>query len=149
MRNKKKKVSAYMGMVFNKKGFTMLSMLIAISMMVLLFPLITSVLKTTNLPSSYDELSVRQFFVYFRDEMITAKGYQIHSRGDEITLDLADDRQAVFLLFGKNIVRRIDGGHEIYLRDVHELTFEPLSYGVRVQIIIEGATYEKEIVLYQ
>lgn len=127
----------------------MLSMAIAVSFFTLIFPLLGLLIKSISASTAYEELSVRQFFIHFRDEMIEAEDYTLNKQRDQITLHLDYNRKANFLLFGKDVIRRIDGGFEVYLKDVSQLSFEPLSYGVKVKIVtVKGGEYEKEIILY-
>lgn len=116
--------------------------------MIIYLPLLAYLLKSVNFSSNYDELSIYQFFTFFRNEFIEATEYDVTSR--KITLYLQDGRRAAFELYNNLIVRRVDGGFEVYLRDVQDIRFIPLSYGVQIIVTsLQGDQYEKTIVFYE
>lgn len=134
--------------LINEKGFIFISMILALSITVLLLPLISQFIHAVKISSSYDELSINQFFIFFRNEFIEATDYEVTS--ERVILTLQDGRKAMFQKYNDLIVRRIDGGYEVYLRDVRDLRFTPLSYGIQTKITsIEGEQYEKTITFYE
>lgn len=137
-----------MGYLRNENGFSMLTMILIITITLSLFPLLAYLLKSVNFSSNYDELSINQFFTFFRNEFIEATHYDVTP--EKVTLHLQDDRKASFLKYNDLIIRRIDGGYEVYLRDIKDLTFRPLPYGIQTIITsLQGEQYEKTIVFYQ
>lgn len=82
-----------------------------------------------------------------QDELIMAEHYEV----DRHVVSFSANNQTVTIdKFGTNIRRQVRGtGHEIFLRDIKELTFNPMSYGIRIQVItLEGGVYEKTIRYY-
>lgn|SRR5690625_1766440 len=145
---KQKKPFVYMDYLKSNRGFTLLSMITALSILLLLLPLFSQLIKSVNFHSSYHELSIKQFFIFFRNEFIAATNYEVTSQ--KIILYLQDGRTSSFEMYNNLIVRRVDGGYEVYLRDIKDLTFKPLPYGVKATIISsEGDRYEKTIVFYE
>lgn len=123
-------------------------MLMVLAITMIIFPILTSLIITLNTTSSYDELSIQQFFTFFRDELIEATDYEV--RPQQILLHLPDGRRATFEQYQQLVVRRIDGGYEVYLRDIQEISFSKLSYGIKTTVTsLEGVSYEKTIVFYE
>lgn len=148
MLENQKKCSVYLACLKNEKGFTFLSMIIAITIIVSLLPLLAYVINTAKFSTNYDELSINQFFIFFRNEFIEATDYKVSPQ--KVTLYLKNGKKASFEMYDQLILRRIDGGYEVYLRDVKDVLFTQLPYGVQTTITsTKGEQYEKAIVFYQ
>jgi|SRR5690625_1395220 len=132
----------------SEDGFTYVSLIVMITVILIFVPLLASLVNSVKFSSHYDEFAINQFFIFLRNELIEGTDYDVTSQ--KITLYLQDGRRASFELYNNLIVRRIDGGFEVYLRDVKEVSFISLSYGIQVVITsMQGDQYEKTIVFYQ
>ncbi len=140
---------AYMEKRKSEQGFTFVSLLIALSILALILPLTGHLLQAASFPDQKEELTIRQFFLFLRNDMINARDYEIDSQ--EIKLVLDSDEIATIEKYGLHIRRQVDGkGHEIYLRDIRDVHFSKLPYGMRVSITSsEGEQYEKTIIFYE
>ena len=138
-------------MVINKseRGFTLLSMLITITVLFTTLPLLAHLIKSVNYSTNYDEISIQQFFQFLRNEFIMATDY--HVSENRIILHLRDGKKVSFEKYQNVILRQVGGeGHDIYLRDVAEISFSSRSYGAHVAITsLQGVRYEKTIVFYE
>lgn len=126
-----------------------MSMLLTISILFMSLPLLSYLTKSVTYTSNYEEINIQQFFQFLRDDVIKATGYKVSTNA--ITLDLQDGKKASIELYKELIRRRVDyEGHEIYLRDVKEVVFTPLPYGIHVIVTsLQGADYEKTIIFYE
>ncbi|SFD53879.1 competence protein ComGF [Lentibacillus persicus] len=139
--------SAYTAFRRDESGVTFISILLMISIIFTTIPFAIYLAKAVNIDSNYDALSVQQFFNYLRDEVISASDLTIEPR--KLTLDMADGSTATFQKYDDRIVRRLNNGFEIYLREVQNVKFTPSPFGVRASITtINGDQYEKTIVAY-
>ncbi|GAB3052024.1 hypothetical protein GCM10027286_14120 [Virgibacillus ainsalahensis] len=106
-------------------------------------------IKSSSLPANTDELSIQQFFLFLRNDVINAREYDIEPT--VLHLVQNDGTTAKIEKYGSHIRRQVDGkGHEIYIRDIKEVEFIPHPYGIHAFITsVEGETYEKKIIFYQ
>lgn len=103
--------------------------------------------KTVDFTSNYGQLSVQQFYLFARDEIIKSKDVTIEPT--KLTLVQHDGSTASLEKHDDMIVRRIDGGFEIYLRQVEDVRFTSSSYGLRISIkTINGDQFEKNFAYY-
>src|SRR5690625_4902502 len=113
----------------HQRGFTMVSMLITMTILIITLPLLTHVTKHVSYSSNYDELSVQQFFHFLRDECMQTTAYKVDNK--KVVLDLPDGKKATLQRYNNLIQRQVDGkGFEVFLRDVKGLQFSELPYGV-------------------
>lgn len=135
--------------LFNKKGFTFVSTITTITILFITLPLLIYLLEVTvsTVPESDDEFSVRQFYYFFRDELIAAKAYTVQS--DRVLLYLHDD-EVVMEQYKDTIRRRVnDEGHEVYMRNVKDVSFSEITEGIRVHLVLQDGEYEKDIYFYE
>src|SRR5690625_567316 len=99
--------------------------------------------------TNYNKMSIQQFYQYLRDNLIEATAFQVSEHSLELLLP--DDNTAIYSMYGRLIRRQVDGrGHEIYVRDVKDITFTPLPYGMVTEVTsLEGDVYEKVLVFYE
>lgn len=135
----------------NEKGFTFLHLLVAISVLTVSLPFLSYLLNAADYHNNYHEISVQQFFLYMRNDVIQSTGYHIRQTPPEIYLNLRDGRTARFEQYDDLIRRQVDGrGHEVYLRDIVEMELSHLDYGFQIKITtLEGETCEKAFVFYE
>ncbi|MFC0299297.1 competence type IV pilus minor pilin ComGF [Virgibacillus soli] len=139
-----------MGILYDNRGYSLVSLLMAITLLSLLFPLMAQILNMTRTheESLYDITSIHQFFYFLQEEMKDAQDFQI--RDQTLYLTLYNDDIISFQQHHQTVSRKLNNqGHLIYLRDVDYLSFIPRSYGFQVMIrTIKGDEYEKTMVLY-
>lgn len=146
-----KNLKQFVYMVINRseQGFTLLSMLVVITILFTTLPLLAYLVNAVTYTSNYDEINIQQFFYFLRDELMLATDYSVTK--NKVFFQDRDGRKVSFEKYYNIIVRKVNGaGHDIYLRDVQDIQFYDLSYGIQVEIIsLEGETYEKAIIYYK
>lgn len=131
----------------NEEGYLLLSSVIGLLFCFMMLSFLIPLFNVANLTNDYNELSIQQFFKFFRDELIEAVDFEVSST--RVILHRSDQRRAIFEKRGRLVVRRIDGGYEVYLRDIQDIRFTALSYGMKVSITsMDGETYEKTLIYY-
>lgn len=132
----------------NEDGLTLISTLFIMVLIALLLPFLISLITAVSYETTYDTLSIQQFFVFLRDELFMAENYKV--RTNELTLYLPDGKKVYVMQVGDHIVRRLSGGYEIFLRDIDRVMFSEWSDGIRVSITsLEGDQYEKILRFYK
>lgn len=133
----------------NEEGFTFITTLLMMGILVISLPFLSYLIQVVTERSDQSELSVGQFFLFMRNEVIQAKQLQVYP--NKLKLTTKDGATASFELYQQLIRRQVDGkGHEIYLRDIQHLQFISLPYGIQLMVTtIEGEQFEKEIIFYQ
>jgi len=131
----------------DSKGFTFISVMLTLFIILITLPFVGYLLKNNSNTEQYEDISVQQFFIFLRNEILHATDTYIEDH--KLILKTKED-EVVKIEKYKNIIRRqVKGGHEIYLRDVHDWDLEPLSYGVKVTVTTEsGGVYEKNFDFY-
>lgn len=137
----------------NSKGFTMISMLFSLTILVIALPFLTYLIKSAKHDSQYQELAIQHFFVHLRDDLITARTLSVTPQSIYFTIKHTDGSEETGSISQyKNLVRRQinQQGHEVYLRDIEQILFEKTAHGVKVIVSsLEGEQYEKIITLYK
>ncbi|MFD1850619.1 competence type IV pilus minor pilin ComGF [Oceanobacillus bengalensis] len=147
MLEKNRKQPAYMACQQHERGFTFITLLFTLSIIIIMSPFLGYLLRSVEYTSNYDETSVYQFFYFLRNEVIKSTDVTVH---DEELILTQDPVIAKFNQYEDVVRRQVNGsGHEIYLRDVETITFQDSPFGVRVRVTnIQGDTYEKTIIHY-
>lgn len=150
MLKRKKRSSVYTDTRKSERGFTFLSLLLTATILFMTIPLVTYLVKAADYSSHYQEISIQQFFYYLRDDVMKATTFAVPS-STELKLGNSDGTTVTIEQYKDLIRRRIEGeGHEIYLRDVADISFQKIAYGIRATVTsLQGETYEKTIILYQ
>jgi len=142
-----------MGFLKNNDGFSMISMLLSISLLALSLPFIGYIIKALQYESAYEALSIHQFFILLRDELSEAQ--QVHVNPHTIhyvsSPSNTPTKIASISQYKQLIRRQLDGrGHEVYVQDIKSIYFEKTKAGIKVTVYgREGGLYEKNIALYQ
>ena len=120
-----------------------------LGVIIITLPLLAQVITLITVPSSYDELSMQQFFYFLRDEVSIADDINVNQ--DVLILKLVNGDTITFKKYKDLVIRQVDGkGYDVYLRNVKEINFRRLFYGVHTTITsLEGEQYEKNIVLLE
>jgi len=144
----------------NKKGFTLISMLVAISALAMALPLLGYMLNSFKSGHYYEEMDIQNFFIFIRNEMAIADYVQIdngrivYEYMPEEDTDEDEDEEDVEIVtieqYNDLIRRRVKNkGHDIYLRNVNSVYFEKLPYGLKVSVYGTGGEFhEKHFSLY-
>ncbi|GEN87395.1 competence type IV pilus minor pilin ComGF [Oceanobacillus sp. FSL W8-0428] len=135
-------------------GFTLISMLIAMTILVLTLPFVYYALSTLQIKQTYTEsLSIQQLFTQLRNDIISSTSAHIADNQLYIRfIDQSDniEKTARFSQYNNSIRRQINGqGHEIYLHQVSNVVFEEQSNAIFLTITMEsGEFYEKILYTY-
>src|SRR5690625_3126984 len=124
-------------------------MLLTIAIIGLTLSLLISLITSISYSTEYDELSIQQFFYILRDDLLFSSDVSVEH--NKLYLELHSDEKATIEQYGRVIRRQVEGkGHEVYLREVEDVMFTLLPYGIEATITsLEGETYEKTIIFYQ
>ena len=150
MLKKPTKLFAYTAIHRDEKGFTFISMLLMMTILAVSLPFLAYLTKSATYTTNFDDIAIRQFFQFLRDETIKATAYHVDE--GTLTLKIDDDDKNVTIERYKDLIRRqVDRkGHEIYLQGVQDLGFTAQDYGFRVTVTsLEGERYEKTIIYYK
>ncbi|WP_176330239.1 competence type IV pilus minor pilin ComGF [Oceanobacillus rekensis] len=132
-----------------EQGFTFITVLLTITILSITLPFLSYIIQAADYESNYEEVSVQQFFQFVRDEVIKSTSLQV--KGKKLYLNQKYEHVSAKLeLYGSLVRRQINGqGHEIYLREVKDISFTSLPFGVRISVtMLSGDKYEKSIVQY-
>lgn len=146
----RKKNHVYSGTLVNQKGFTLLSMLLTISILFMTVPFLEYVTKSLSYTTNYTDLSFYQLFHFIRDDILRSTDFTIEDQ--TISLNSIDGTTISYERYQKIIRRQVDGtGHEVFIQDnIEDLSFEKISYGVKAIIkTTDGVVYEKNFNVYQ
>lgn len=138
----------------NTKGFTLISMLIAMTILVLTLPFVSYALSALQLKQTYTEsLSVQQFFIQLHNDVMSSSSAYVAN--NQLYIQFTDrsdhtERIARVSLYNNTVRRQVNGlGHEIYLRQVSDIIFEEQTNAIFLTITKEsGEVYEKTIYNY-
>lgn len=130
-------------------GFTFIETLLSLFILVLTIPFVVHILQLAMANDQDTHLSVEQFFVFIRNDAISA--HDVTVDGNRLYLHLASGETAKIEQYNQFIRRQVNGqGHEIYLRDVAAFKLEERNEGVKVLVeTLEGESYEKTIKLFK
>lgn len=133
----------------SESAFTLLSMLITVTCLIVTLPFLVHLIHSVSYTDYMDELSIQQFYNFLRDEFISATNHSVSK--NKVIIDDLEGRKVSFEKYNNIILRKVDGrGHDVYLRDVQDVIFTDVSYGVQVEIIsLKGEAYEKTIMYYK
>ncbi|MEI3611718.1 ComGF family competence protein [Pseudogracilibacillus sp. SO30301A] len=134
----------------SENGATFLSILITFVIVMITLPLLVYLLTYVQPVKHNNELSVNQFFIFLRNDVLTSE--QVYTDDDNKMYFLLPTDEVAHIEQYQNVIRRqVNGrGHEIYLRDIDSFTLQPISFGTQVTIVTkEGREYEKKIAHYE
>lgn len=112
-------------------------------------PIIIHFLNYIHPVSTKAELSVQQFFIFIRNDIILAE--HVYSVDQKIYFTLTSEETAVIEQYKDIIRRQVDGrGHETYLRDIETFGVEQFDNTIKITLADkEGRTFEKTFNLYK
>lgn len=140
---------AYTELWTNSAGFTLIELLITLTIVTMTLPLLSVFfLHFTASPKMKEDVSVQQFFIFLRNDAMTAS--RVYSENNKMFFVLANEEVAKIEQYQQVIRRQVDGkGHEIYLRDITSFSVQDVSFGSKVSVTTtQGETYEKTIAHY-
>ncbi|MBR7797798.1 MAG: competence type IV pilus minor pilin ComGF [Bacillota bacterium] len=148
MPKKGKRSFVYTDSQHKQSGFSFITTLIMVTILVISLPFLSYLLKSISNQSDIHELSIQQFFQHLRNEVMQATDFRIVA--NKLLLE-SNGATVSFELYQELIRRQVNGlGHEIYVRGVKDFSLAPLSYGFQIIITsTEGDTFEKDIILYE
>lgn len=127
----------------HEHGFTLISTLISLSLVLISLPLLYELMSEVKNMSKL-ELSPYKFMVFITEDIHRSE--QIIAKNNKLYFYLPSGEVALIEQYDDLIRRQVDNrGHEIYLRDVVKFETNNLDYGVKVIIDFkDGEKYEKE-----
>jgi competence protein ComGF len=133
----------------NENGFNFITVLTMLSIVLITIPFLSIAIQTVQPVNDYEELRVHEFSRFLRDEFIQSTNVSIQD--DSLHLVQEDDRVVTISQYQNLIRRQVDSqGHEIYLRNVHHITFIKEEDVIRVIITLDsGNRYERIFRLYE
>lgn len=145
----KLKRSVFLVPLKNEQGFTLLSALLCLAILFISLPLFAFLLKITHYSTNYNQQSIQLFFHYFQEEVIKASDIKLDR--SQIQLYMPDGNEILFEKYQDQIRRRVNRqGHEVYLRNIEQVDFQKVQYGMKMAIrSLQGEVYEKTIIFYQ
>ncbi len=149
MLSKRMKKCAYMEDLNNERGFSIVSMLLVVTLLYLTIPFLAYLLQKSSFEHHYENLSVEHFFLFLRNDVLEAIDYDVQK--DTLQLHLPNGKKATISIYKQDVRRQVDGkGHEIYLKDIQQLSFQQLPFGIQATVTtLRGETYEKTIIFYE
>lgn len=146
MRKNRRKHIVFMELK-NNKGFTLISTLMTITIILITLPFIAYLLKSSSLVGQYHDISVQQFYMFMGEDIFKAD--QLSVENGELILE-KNNEAAIYRLFNNTIRRQLKGGQEIYLRSVSSFEAKMLPYGCKLIVIDNnGEKYEKLFLFYE
>ncbi|UFT97770.1 ComGF family competence protein [Radiobacillus kanasensis] len=145
MRMNKPRIFACMGSEHGQKGFTLISCLLSLTILLTTLPFLPFMFKSLSYNTYYNELSIQQFFLFLADECHQANSIVIDE--NRITLTQDNGKNVELSLYDKVIRRQVSGqGHEILVRQIQTFVATKVPGGLKIQIrAMEGKSYEKII----
>ncbi|TFB23810.1 hypothetical protein E3U55_03080 [Filobacillus milosensis] len=134
----------------SQNGFTLLSTLLALSILISLTPMLLTLVKLVvqlDTPYTLSEMEMRQFHYFLAAEMNQAKDIEVQS--NSIHINNFEGETATIDLYNKLIRRRVDySGYEILLREVSEFKIQQYNNNLFTITIIrsDGHEYTKAYV---
>lgn len=135
--------------IHNSEGFTLVSALFSLTILLLIIPFLSIILQfARDQPYEY-AIDAEHFFVFLRDDLI--ESHKIDIRPDMLTLTLINGNKASYHLYNDVVRRRVqEQGHEIYIRNIRKLSYRQKENRLLVQITTEnGENYEREFNIYE
>lgn len=134
-------------MVFltNESGFTLISSLLRIFIIVMILPMLIFILSKLTLQSMEESLSIQQLFFLIQAEINEADEVAHTQKRLYVS---QHDQKITFEQYGALLRRQVNGqGHEVYHRNIKSFNIKSLPYGKEIQIrTLTGETYERIII---
>jgi len=131
-----------MDYLHNNSGFTLINSLLRIAMLMLSLPILVTLLAKVSVNDSSESLQIQQLFYLIQQEINDAEN--MYTAQNRLYLKTRTNEIVSIELYGQTIRRRVDqSGHEIYARNILNVQFVELSYGIQMSVQTnKGETYE-------
>lgn len=141
-------MKSFVYMVFqsNHRGFTYISVLLSLCIIIATLPIIPYFLGKVNMEEDRTLISVDQFFVTVQNELNVSELVRVDTERNQIYFRLNEGDTGIIEQY-ETLIRRTGDvkGHEIYLRDVKEMELQLIDYGFLLRIkMMNGEIYEKK-----
>lgn len=148
MLKRKKRTYASIITKNNELGFTLLSTLLAITIIALTLPLLSPLVKSISYQTTYHLTSTEHFFFFIYQKKLRSKRF--YSKNNKLYFE-NENNLVVIEQFGSVIRRRVNRqGHEIYLRDVDKFSTTQFDHYITVDVQLKsGETYEKTLINFK
>jgi len=138
--------------IFNlqaESGFTLIEMLISLSMILVILAITPSLWNYLQLEPQTEQFSVYQFFHVVTDEI--QLNQLLRQSEDSLLLENSDNDQILISKYNNTIRRQVNRtGHEILLRDIEKFELKYNDHYLLIQLQMEsGNTYEKVITIFK
>ena len=138
--------------IFNlqaESGFTLIEMLISLSMILVILAITPSLWNYLQLEPQTEQFSVYQFFHVVTDEI--QLNQLLRQSEDSLLLENSDNDQILISKYNNTIRRQVNQtGHEILLRDIEKFELKYNDHYLLIQLQMEsGNTYEKVITIFK
>lgn len=145
MQSYKRKRFVYTGNNQNQEGITYLSVLFALSILLLILPFTGFIHQSTNSKSYQEGLAVEQGFRFIQDEI--EQSVKVTVTPDTLEFLYPDNTISSISLYQDLLRRQVFGqGHEILLRGVQTIIFTSEPYGLNIKVeTVSGNSYEKKV----
>lgn len=142
MQNIKMKSDVYSEYRMNERGFTLISSLLRLLIIVLTLPVLVFVFSKFKVDPIEDTLSLQQFFYILQNEMYLA--HDVTYTNNQLLLS-KNNKVVSFERYGGLIRRRVNNtGHEVYHRNVNNFEVNGVTNGIIVTITTtSGDVYER------
>lgn len=131
----------------NESGLTYLSVLFSLSILLTILPFGEFVYKSIETRSYLEELAVAQCFQFIQQETELADKTFVSAAS--LSFSHYDGSNSSISQYQHIIRRQVSNrGHETLLRDVKQVQFDAMPYGLRIRVTMaSGGEYEKKIYL--
>lgn len=129
----------------NQGGITYLSILFALSILMMLLPFFPFIYQSIEPKNYQEEISIDQFFRFIQDE--TELAVRTTVTPNLLTFYYPDGTKVQISPYQHLIRRQLNGqGYEVLLRNIKTVIFEEVSYGLEIKIqTLSGEYYGKKI----
>src|SRR5699024_1855252 len=144
MRKIKRKNSAYMGLKRGEAGFSFVSTLLSLIIMLITLPILAYFLAHTGVAHHEKQITVEQFFSFIQYEKDAA--ISVTTDPTHIYFQLSDGKTTIIEQYNQSIRRKVDAkGHEIYIRDIDNFGIRAWEHGFTIHLtLLNGDNYEKK-----
>src|SRR5699024_7959240 len=107
MLNKRMKKYVCMVKRNDDRGFSIVSMLLIMTVLSITLPLLSILLQKRTFEHDYDAISLQQYFMYMRNDLLEAKTYTVDEKN--INLQIANGQTATISQYQQDILRQVEG----------------------------------------
>lgn len=133
----------------NRWGFTLISTLLAITIISLTLPLLTPIIKAVSYQTTYYLTSTEHFFFFIYQKILQSDYFYV--KNNRLYFKNKNGQLIKIEKYGSVVRRQVDRkGHEIYLRDVENFTIKQLDHHIFIEVHLKsGEVYEKTFINFK